>query len=152
MYTDNQVFWSQPPSEHHLQPSLSPHKPTTNPHVLHNRHSIKATHEVSIFETTNIYDMHLFSVEVARNGPKVPISGITLVRQPSTHTVVSSSLGGTVASLCTASHAVSRSKSVMPLRTASAIKESACVPTYVVFVSSDIRIYAKINVYHDICF
>ena len=149
MYTNNQVFWSLPPSERHLQPSLSPHKPTTGPLVLHNRHSMKATHEVSIFKAANTHNTHLFSIEVAKNSPKAPIRGITVVRRPSTHTVVSSSLGGTVASLYTASHAVSRSKPVIPLRTASAIRESACVPTCAVFVSLGIRIYTKVSVYHD---
>ena len=46
-----------------------------------------------------------------------------------TYEIVSSSTGGTVASLCTASYAVSMSKPVMFLRTASAISESAWVPT-----------------------
>ena len=47
-----------------------------------------------------------------------------------TYSIVQSSSGGTVASLWTASQAKSRSKSVKPFKTASAMSESACVPTY----------------------
>ena len=47
-----------------------------------------------------------------------------------TYTTSQSRWGGVVASFHTASQASSRSKPVMPFRTASAMSESAWVPTY----------------------
>ncbi len=92
--------------------------------------------------------MHLFTIVVAA---RQRLSGFTKKEtQSSTHEVFQSFAGGTVASLSTASNAVSRSKSRMPFTTASAMSESAWVPTCKQLVEPDVNVPFRLS-YHDIC-
>ena len=70
----------------------------------------------------------LFSI-VVPVGPRLSVCRSVPTTLVTAYDVVPSLSGGTVASLWTASHAVSRSKSLKPFTTASATRESAWVPT-----------------------
>jgi hypothetical protein len=118
------VFDLQIPSGGHLQPTHSLHKQKKGLPVLHNRCSVDTKKSLT----------DLNWAQKAKNKPPhdrnnyIPKYHSRIEKEKGSrwaYKVLPSFLGGIEASLYTASYALCRSKSVIPLATASAMRESA---------------------------
>ena len=133
-YKRNQAFLKRFPSECHLLPIPFRHHYIQKKalHELHNPHSWMKNRLVRFPSTrsTNERRLYLFTI-------KVPVSIQQENEEPFrdnwTYILVQSSTGGVEVSFHTASQAKSRSNPVMFFETASAIRESAWVPTFHIF-------------------
>ena len=98
---------------------------------------------------TELARTYLLSISVATG--RIQLEPLSREKKTLTYTTSQSRRGGIVASFHTASQASARSKPVMPFRTASAMSESAWVPTYEVSGTAKDKLSPK-KADHDIRF